>query len=194
MKFKSTLFAALFLSSMSNVAFASDHNQYVTLGLGFGDVEVDASVKGNDGENYGSDSVTFDQTTLNGAYGYHFNKYFAVEAKLNVAVTDEDDLKATTIGAYFKAGYPFSDVVEVYALAGYARTNFSVGDFEDDDYTNENGFSYGVEMNFNISDRWGVGVNYMSYYSDSEKYSDSFANVKSDIDFSTVSVYAKYRF
>ncbi len=181
--------AILFTGILFTISSAASANQYVTGGLGFGDLNLDHNDVSTKPE-----EQDFSQVTINGAYGYKFNDFLGAEAKLNIGASDEDDLKAAaTIGVYLKAGYTFNEVFEIHALAGYARTNFTIRD-NDDVSANYDSFSYGIEADFNISKSWAVGANYMSYLTDTEKAIIDKKPVNIDIDYSTVGIFARYSF
>ncbi len=166
MKLKLALVAGL-LAAISTTAIAGDN--YFSGGVGFGKFKVN--------------SYSSSQTTLDLTYGHMFNDYFGLEAKANFGINGGDGFDTDLIyGGYLKGNYPFSNKFDMYVVAGYAETKLS----DEGDSDSDGSFSYGIGANYQVNKAWSVGLNYISYYSDSDE--------DIGIDYDTLGLNATYKF
>lgn len=141
--------------------------------------------------------------------GYDFNQYFGLEARGIRTFLDEGPFGGVPlqhIGLYVKPQYPVSEQVNIYALLGYGYTeNLGNGarlNYFDDDH----GFSAGVGLEYDLSDRDGDFEKTGNYdrafdgYADQGKAWSLFVDyqrllIKSDVpDMDTVSFGVRYDF
>lgn len=92
--------------------------------------------------------------------GYDLHPNLAVEGMLEGGTRDDTDNGVTaklgsSYGLFVKPKYDFGNA-EVFARAGWARTNvnLSTGDVSSND------FAYGVGVNYNVTRRVNVGLDY----------------------------------
>jgi len=115
--------------------------------------------------------------------GYKFNEYFAVETRYWIAGDEDwedtenwnDDDTFTTgfdaMGIYLKPMYPVMDGLDIYALLGFALTNYDLtlnDDRGNDAHRNfaETAFSYGAGVSYAFSDSLAVFADYVRLYDD----------------------------
>ena len=120
--------------------------------------------------------------------GYQFNKYFALETRLTTGTSGYSSFYGTPEeprGSYnedidtqasllIKASYPIFNSFKLYGLAGYTNTKLEINglaqnnDSKDNttgDYTykhteSENGFSYGLGLDYQINEHFNVFIDY----------------------------------
>ena len=138
------------------------------LGLGFGWLSADREVNvGGVKVAVGSDDYT--QYMLQA--GYKFNSYVTLEGRYWGAIDDSsfiyDNIQRTAEvdawGIYVKPMYPVSDAFDIYALLGYANSDFSgtsVGDLD--------GFSWGLGAAYNFNENWSIFIDYTELYDDDD--------------------------
>jgi OOP family OmpA-OmpF porin len=107
--------------------------------------------------------------------GYDFNQYFGVEARGARTFWDEGPhggVPLMHVGLFLKPQYPLAEQVNLYALGGYGYTkNMGSGnrlDYFDDDW----GFSAGVGLEYDLSDREGDRVENAAYDREFDGYAD----------------------
>jgi opacity protein-like surface antigen len=111
--------------------------------------------------------------SLQGRYGYDFNKYLGGEMDLGYGISGEDfggvevNL-ATTGGFYAKAQAPLGERFSVHARAGlaFAEVDTSFG------FGSGNGFSYGAGARLMLTDTVYVRADYMNEDIDSIEFSN----------------------
>jgi len=110
--------------------------------------------------NYGSDTVI--GVTIKA--GHDFSEYFAVEFRGSKDLGNGEQLSLDySYGFYLKPQYVVSEKVNIYGLLGYAKTKIS---FENEaafnginnDYTTQNGFSFGVGLAYKLDEDWSLFV------------------------------------
>ena len=90
--------------------------------------------------------------------GYEFNEYFGVEARGIRTFLDEGPFGGTPlqhIGIYAKPQYPVAERVNIYALLGYGYTENLGNGARLNYFDNDHGFSAGVGLEYDLSDREG---------------------------------------
>jgi len=80
--------------------------------------------------------------------GYDFNKYMGVEARGMITSVKDDGGKIQHIGAFLKPMYPVTDGLNVYGLAGVAKTT-TQGSMRKTDVT---GLAFGAGLEYDLSD------------------------------------------
>ena len=151
--------------------------------------------------------------------GYEFNQYFGLEARAMKTFAGEGPNGGETFqhfGLYAKPMYPVSERFNIYALAGYGYTetindggNGNLPEIDDWD------FSWGVGLEYDLSDKkgdfiqdaaydrgfdgyadqergWGIFVDYQSLWMDHKFHHRTKGNKK--VDLSVVSVGITYDF
>ncbi len=127
--------------------------------------------------NYDESGVSdINPIALYGNVGKWLNDWLAVEARAGFGVRDDSarvfDVKADLelthlVGAYVKAGIPNETMIFPYAVAGYShlKAKVSVGSFSESDSGSD--FSYGLGVDFRVTESAAVNLEYMRYYSKS---------------------------
>ena len=136
------------------------------LGLGYGLLSADREVDFA-GTKISRGSEDYSQIVLQA--GYKFNSYVALEWRYWGAIDDNtfldryDEIERTADveawGIYVKPIYPVSDAFDIYALLGYATSDFSgtsVGDLD--------GFSWGLGAAYNFNENWSVFIDWTELY------------------------------
>jgi len=110
--------------------------------------------------------------------GYKFNSFIAVEGRYwfgadenaNDILLDETfSVSNDTWALYVKPMYPVTDTINVYALLGYANSDFvgthpTITLTPDTDY---DGFSWGIGADYEITDNISVFVDYTNMFDES---------------------------
>jgi hypothetical protein len=115
------------------------------------------------------------ETDFSGAaiqLGYKFNQYVAVEGRyaMSIGGANEDYLQLeneemNVMGLYVKPMYPISPELDIYALLGYAVTDFS-NDGNVYAIDSEGGFSWGLGGSMDLTEDVSLFVDYAVYYDD----------------------------
>ena len=107
--------------------------------------------------------------------GYEYNEYLGIEARYLRTFLDEGPLGGTPLahaGIFLKPQYPVSQRVNLYGLLGYGYTeNLGNGarlDYFEDDW----GFSAGVGIEYDLSDREGDRIENGNYDRPFDGYAD----------------------
>ena len=122
--------------------------------------------------------------------GYEYNQYIGLEAR--VLGTNTDDFDILHYGIYLKPSYPIGEQVNVYGLLGYGRTETTFYKNGIDETYDNNGFSYGIGLEYDLSDKesdredgdynrafdgqanqekgWGLFVDYQNLLTDGDPY------------------------
>ena len=169
---------------------------YVGIGYGALDGELDPD------NSYTRDSDTFDELLL--LAGYKFNQYVAVEGRYwfggdnnwnhydhtSTPVIDRiQNVSVDSWGIYVKPMYPVTEAFNVYALLGYAGSSLDY-DYDNTDFGDTDGFSYGVGVDYSINENFAVFVDYVSLYDDDKNFGIYSPNLELDV----VSVGVTYKF
>jgi opacity protein-like surface antigen len=104
--------------------------------------------------------------------GYDFNPFFGIEARALQNNMGINFAKTTHYGVYLKPQYHISELVNVYALAGYGHTEVECIISEKNKGTHnfqKNGFSFGAGMEYDLSGAQG-------YQGDAEEGGGLFAD------------------
>ena len=141
----------------------STGNFYLGLGYGFLSADRETSLG----------ALTFDQGTEDYDQillqaGYKFNDYVALEGRYWLGLSDnawatignnaiQSVGEIDSWGIYVKPMYPVGDSFNVYALLGYASTDYSITNGADGDI---DGFSWGLGADYAFSESWSVFVDY----------------------------------
>ncbi len=88
--------------------------------------------------------------------GYDFNPYFGIEARALHANQDINFAKTTHYGIYAKPQYHISNLVNVYALAGFGHTKVecTATDSNNNDFVQDS-FSFGAGIEYDLSGKKG---------------------------------------
>ena len=135
-----------------------------------------------------SDNEISDSASLNaifGRLGMQFNENIAAELRLGIGIGDDTlDIFGfdatveldTLYGFYLKGGVPVSDAFYPYAVLGYSRgeATASVPGFGSDS-SSESDFSYGLGVDFIVTDYVSVNLEYMNYLDKDGSEIDGFA-------------------
>ena len=117
--------------------------------------------------------------------GYKFNSYVAVEARYWMGVDDNsywDRQNYTDVtseidawGIYVKPMYPVTDAFDIYALLGYASSDYTVDYDNGLTYNSDDldGFSWGIGAAYSFTDSIAIFVDYTSLYNDSYTITDA---------------------
>jgi opacity protein-like surface antigen len=110
--------------------------------------------------------------------GYKFNQYVSVEGRYWIGLEEDvlvnnnlyNDYTANSWGLYVKPMYPVYDGLDVYALLGYASTNY------DEVVMDADGFSWGLGVEYTFSNNIGLFIDYASLNYDSGTYNDDYVD------------------
>ena len=87
--------------------------------------------------------------------GYEWNEYIGVEARAMRTFWGEDELggeRLQHVGIFAKPMYPIGEDLDVYGLLGYGWTK-TITDSPYLPHIDEHGFSYGIGLEFDLSDK-----------------------------------------
>ncbi len=90
--------------------------------------------------------------------GYEFNEYFGIEARGLRTFLDEGPFGGTPlqhVGLYAKPQYPMSEQLNLYGLLGYGYTENLGNGGRLNYFDNDHGFSAGIGLEYDLSDRDG---------------------------------------
>ncbi|MFZ7089871.1 outer membrane protein [Primorskyibacter sp. 2E233] len=142
------------------------------VGLSFGRLDAEGGGVKDDGTVYG----------LYGGYDYDFGQ-LVVGGELEYQATDDFTLGGVAIDDVWRlkarAGYDAGPAL-IYATAGYAKANTSIGDAE--------GGVYGLGMEYKVTDRFSVGGEYLRH-----DFNDV-GNTNVDVQADTISLRGTMRF
>jgi len=154
------------------------------LGGAYSLLNVDMTTTWDDGYSESSDE-DFNEIMLQA--GYKFNSYVAVEGRYWMGVDDNTiwdrqhgdiTTELDAWGIYVKPMYPVTDAFDVYALLGYASTDYTV-DFNNGlTYNSDDldGFSWGLGASYSFTDNIAIFVDYTSLYDDSYTVNENTSN------------------
>jgi opacity protein-like surface antigen len=97
--------------------------------------------------------------------GCNFSQYVGVEARGIRTNWDDEGGKIKHLGAFVKPQYPISEELNLYALAGYAKT--SVGTKRN---FSDTGLAYGVGLDYALNEDFGLFVDYEQLLHDAGEY------------------------
>ncbi len=146
------------------IAETQDSGLY--LGAGYSYTKVDASV--------GIISADDNLNAVTLVAGYKFCDYAAVEGRYSTSNTgnvfSDYDTNYDTYAIYAKPMYPVTSDIDVYALVGYANS----------DFVDESGFSYGAGALYTIAENIEVFVDYTVLADDVTYVATKAVDVKAD--------------
>jgi len=117
--------------------------------------------------------------------GYKFNDYIALEGRywfgLDTGINLIDDITGNTLGLdqsvdswgiYIKPIYPITETFDIYALLGYADSEYDLSNFRGNirPDVDLDGFSWGIGAAYNVSENVSLFIDYVSLYDDDTKY------------------------
>jgi len=85
--------------------------------------------------------------------GYDYNQYFGIEARALKATNDSDTFDVTHYGLFLKPMFPIGDRFNIYGLIGYGNTKVETTCGTLRETYSENGMSYGIGLEFDLSDK-----------------------------------------
>lgn len=88
--------------------------------------------------------------------GYEWNQYIGVEARAMGTFWGADPLggeKLQHVGIFAKPAYPLGEDFDVYGLLGYGWTKTTTGGNGNLATIDDHGFSYGIGLEFDLSDK-----------------------------------------
>jgi len=145
--FASTLFAGGDIAPVEAPAIVAPDASGFYLGTGYSYTTADASV--------GIISADDNLNTLALIAGYKVNEYIAVEGRYSMSNTgnmfSDFDTNYDTWAVYAKPMYPVTEELDVYALVGYAKSDF---------IDNDGGFSYGAGASYEVLENVEFFVDY----------------------------------
>jgi len=123
--------------------------------------------------------------------GYKFNEYVAVEGRYWFGLEDTTqipnvyqvvgaiDSSVDAWGLYVKPMYPVTEDFDIYALLGYASSDFSADDITVDTF---DGFSWGLGGSYTFTENFSVFVDYVRLYDDTDSYTNNLDGRIVDVD------------
>ena len=176
-----------------------DKGFYVGLGYGFLSADRTTRLPGED-RSYTQGTGDYDQIMLQA--GYKYNSYVAFEGRYwlglsdnawatisNNAIQSVGEIDAW--GIYVKPMYPVTPAFDIYALLGYAETDYSITNNVDVISGTPDGFSWGLGVSYEFSNNVAVYVDYISLYDDDTTNAQGW-RVDEEIDVTTIGF--SYRF
>ena len=137
----------------------------------FGLGATSMKVTQNEDATLGLDKVSDRQTGITARLGYDFMDYLGAELKGTSAVSGADTangaVKIKQIGAYLKPNYDLTDSLNLYGLLGASKVNMSNPTTTAND--KETGLSYGLGLDYSVSDSFSVFVDVMDYLNKSNR-------------------------
>jgi opacity protein-like surface antigen len=178
------------------------------LGVGYGFLSADRTVSWYDfanGVNVSADYGTEDYDQIMLQAGYKFNSYVAVEGRYWLGLSDnawatisnnpiQSVGEIDAWGIYVKPMYPVTGALDIYALLGYAKTEYDITNALVDS-GNLDGFSWGLGASYEFSNNFSVFIDYTELYSDNTTVANTALgslDVDESIDVTTIGV--SYRF
>ena len=107
--------------------------------------------------------------------GYEYNQYLGIEARYIRTFLDEGPYGGTPLehmGLYLKPQYPVSERVNMYGLLGYGYTKNLGNGARLDYFDSDSGFSAGLGMEYDLSDREGDREENALYDREFDGYAD----------------------
>ena len=142
-----------------------------------------------------NDIPDFNPTALVFRGGYKLNKNFAIEARFGFGLGSDSqtisginlDLEIDNLYGAYAVGYlPVSEKLDVYGIFGVTKGKLtataSLGSLSASVTGDDSDISYGVGVDFNVTPKIAINLEYISYFS------------KSDFDASALSIGANYNF
>ncbi len=151
------------------------------LGLGYGLLSTDQEYEQG---NWSYDNRSDDYSMVMFQAGYKFNDYVAVEGRYWMGIDDNSywdrqndtgvDAAIDSWGIYVKPMYPVTDAFDIYALLGYASSDYEMDYDNGLSYNSDDldGFSWGIGAAYSFTDSIAVFVDYVSLYSDTYTITD----------------------
>ena len=108
------------------------------------------------------------QVGITAKLGYDFMDYLGAELRGTSAVSkvDTNNVKIKQIGAYLKPNFDITDSLNLYGLLGASKVNMSNPGAVND---KETGFSYGLGLDYGVSDSFSVFLDAVDYLRKSDK-------------------------
>ena len=124
--------------------------------------------------NYQDDvGLDLDIAAFSSLAGVKFNQYFSAEARVGFGITDDSHGSAlgynfsvkNYYGAYAKAGYPVTNTITPYVIAGYTRGTIKHEIAHLSFSTSDSDFSYGIGAEYKLNKKSVASIEYMKYFS-----------------------------
>ena len=135
--------------------------------------------------------------------GYKFNPYIAIEGRYWAGISTDSvlswrtgipaDITVDAWGIYLKPMYPVSNQMNLYGLLGYGSSNTTYDTSGDIKITSDdtNGFSWGIGAEYDMTENWGVFLDYVSIITERTGNLDL---LHTDDSLGTVNIGVKYQF
>ncbi|MDQ7085485.1 MAG: porin family protein [Sulfurovum sp.] len=151
------------------------------MGLGYSFLSIDRTI-----DQYGTDNTynegTGDYNQIMFQAGYKINNYLAIEGRYWAGLDEESwatisDNRIQSVGSidsygiYAKPMYPITEAMDVYALLGYASSEYDITN----DYSGSfDGFSWAVGTTYEFANHLALFADYTVQYNDTEATSISY--------------------
>jgi len=207
---KRTILSIVSIMALSGISYAGDSTEIVDVDvIEIPTVDESAFYVGLGGSYMGMyNDLTNEEFTTTGVtlqVGYQYNRYLAVEARYTMGVAnvayengntvnldnDNFDTDFSNIGIYLKPIYPIGDF-KIYGLLGYGDTILSkvpVGSTVAS--RGEDGFQWGLGLDYAITDNISVFADYARVYDDK---GFNFRALTADINVQLITAGLTYRF
>jgi len=188
----------------------SEGNFYLGLAYGWMSAESTDSYRNLAGAQIDETLLDEDFSEIMLQVGYNFNEYIAVEGRywfgLETGIDLIDDTANSVLsldqsvdswGIYVKPQYPVTEAFNIYALLGYASSEYEVSNSSVavNPETDLDGFSWGIGAAYNFSESVSVFVDYVSLYDDNNDYNTIYDTTGTlDDTLSTVNFGVTYNF
>ena len=149
-----------------------------SMSAGANDLYAGATINMIDYDEDGFSSLSL--TALSGIFGIKVNENFSVEGRLGFGIGDDDiNFLGETVtveidhyyGIYGRIGAQVEQFYP-YVLLGYTRGESTASALGQSFSADDSDFSYGVGIDFNVSDTIAINAEYMNYLEGSEAGSD----------------------
>ncbi len=122
------------------------------------------------------------QVGITGILGYDFMDYLGAELRASIGVANEDDgaEKMQQFGVYLKPNYDITDAINLYGLLGYSSVNMSDCFVSDENAKEDNtnaGFSYGMGLDYGVTENISVFTDIVNYLKDDDQDSTWGTNI-----------------
>lgn len=155
------------------------------LGLAYGALSHERD-RNTINDNISSDIIDETYSEIMLQVGYKFNPYIAIEGRywyglddsLDVGTAEHFgtivDVSTDVWSIYLKPMYPVTDALDVYALLGYASTEYDVttehGGIKGSLAMSFDGFTWGLGVSYAFAENVSIFVDYTSMYDDTTDY------------------------
>lgn len=131
-----------------------------------------------------------------GFFGFWISEHLSVEGRFGLGLTDERadgiTFNADYVASAFFRGSMFIEEGSIYLLAGISNAQIGWENSWQSDSENATDFSYGIGIDYNLSESNSLGIEYICIFDDKNIGDDD--TIKYNTDISTVGIVFKHSF